>query len=82
MGDSHCRFLVVEDDAAVGRALSRIVRSYGEVALATTASDARRLLEDAGPWQAFLLDVGLPDGSGLDLLADVRGAFPRPRRSC
>jgi DNA-binding response OmpR family regulator len=73
---SGSRFLVVEDDDAIGRALTRIVRPYGEVALATTASDARRLLEQAGPWQAFLLDVGLPDGSGLELLADVRGAFP------
>jgi DNA-binding response OmpR family regulator len=69
-------FLVVEDDDAVARALTRIVRFYGEVALATTAGDARRLLEQAGPWKAFVLDVGLPDGSGLDLLADVREAFP------
>ena len=76
MGPSGSRFLVVEDDDAVARALTRIVRSYGEVTLATTAGDARRLLEGAGPWRAFVLDVGLPDGSGLDLLADVRQAFP------
>jgi CheY-like chemotaxis protein len=76
VGVTGSRFLVVEDDDGIGRALTRIVRSYGEVALATTASDARRLLEDSGPWRAFLLDVGLPDGSGLELLADVRGAFP------
>jgi ActR/RegA family two-component response regulator len=76
VGASGSRFLVVEDDDAIGRALTRIVRAYGEVALATTASDARKLLREAGPWRAFVLDVGLPDGSGLELLADVRGAFP------
>jgi DNA-binding response OmpR family regulator len=76
VGACGALFLVVEDDDAVARALTRIIRSYGEVALATTAGDARRLLEQAVPWRAFVLDVGLPDGSGLDLLADMRDAFP------
>lgn len=67
---------MVEDDHAIGRALRRVVRSYGEMSLATTASEARGLLSRPGMWSAFVLDVGLPDGSGLDLLADARETFP------
>jgi len=73
---TSARFLVVEDDDALGRALGRIVRTYGHMTLATSATDARRLLSRPSTWRAFVLDVGLPDGSGLDLLADARATFP------
>jgi len=34
------------------------------------------MLSRPGTWTGFVLDVGLPDGSGLDLLADARTKFP------
>lgn len=71
------RYLVVEDEPYVGRALLRLVRPFGEGVLARTVRAAKGQLASTVPWRAFLIDLGLPDGSGLDVLRAVREAFPR-----
>ncbi|MFC7667215.1 hypothetical protein ACFQT0_07130 [Hymenobacter humi] len=43
--------------------------------VARTATEARRLLDDT-PFDFVLLDLGLPDGDGLDLLAESRQHEP------
>ncbi len=69
-------FLVVDDDAIILSSLQRIARRYAPCVAASTAAQAReRLLADS--WRAFVIDLQLPDGSGLELLADVRRAFPQ-----
>ena len=68
------RFLVIEDDPATARGLARIVSGYGEAFVSATAREAERLLESSSNWSAILVDLGLPDGSGLDVLAHARGA--------
>jgi DNA-binding NarL/FixJ family response regulator len=73
---SAVRFLVVEDDEIVGRAMRVLLAPYGEMILASTARDAERVLGSEGRWSAFFIDVGLPDGSGLDLLAHARVDYP------
>jgi len=70
------RFLVVEDDEIVGRAMRVLLAPYGEMILASTARDAERVLESEGAWSAFFIDVRLPDGSGLELLAHARVDYP------
>jgi CheY-like chemotaxis protein len=70
------RFLVVEDDAIVRRALARIVRPFGEAALAASVGEARRILSTPRAWRGFVIDIHLPDGSGLHLLEDARVSFP------
>ena len=70
------RLLLVEDDARLGEALSAELRGAGwAVVWARDAHGGRaRLTED---FDAVLLDLGLPDRSGLDLLAELRGEGSR-----
>jgi DNA-binding NtrC family response regulator len=63
--------LIVEDNESLGRSLSVFLRSRGlTVAHAGSLSAAKAHLHDT-PFDAVVLDVGLPDGSGLDLLAQT-----------
>jgi ActR/RegA family two-component response regulator len=71
------RYLVVEDEPFVARALARLVRRFGEAVVARTVRAAKGHVSSGVPWRAFLLDLGLPDGSGLDVLRAVRSVFPR-----
>jgi two-component system phosphate regulon response regulator PhoB len=43
------------------------------VSFARTLADARTALRTAPPTDGVLLDLHLPDGSGLDFLRDLRG---------
>jgi two-component system KDP operon response regulator KdpE len=71
------RILIVEDEATnrlllravLARSTDQLVRT-AELVEAETLASARSLLR-TGPWDILLLDVRLPDGSGLDLVADV-----------
>ena len=61
--------LIVEDDALVARALRRTLRREGASSLvATSVADASSVLERSEELSAVILDVQLPDGSGLALL--------------
>ncbi|WP_145105809.1 response regulator [Cereibacter sediminicola] len=68
------RILVVEDDAVLSDGLRAGLRIAG-FSPETVASleDARAALL-AGRFDAMVLDLMLPDGSGLDLLVEVRSA--------
>jgi DNA-binding NtrC family response regulator len=62
--------LIVEDDDNSSELLSAIVESEGFVAcVARTLAEARQLLVVHRP-AIVILDLGLPDGSGMDLFAD------------
>jgi len=64
--------LVVEDDPGVSGAVKRGLEEAGyTVTLATTLAEAESVLA-AGRPEAVVLDRGLPDGEGLDLLARIR----------
>ncbi len=64
--------LVVEDDPEVGKLLRHELARYGKpVLLAPDLATARELLARQTP-AAVLLDARLPDGDGLDLLAEIR----------
>ena len=68
------RVLLVEDDPALRAFLADNLAADGFVTLlAETAGEGLRMLEHRRPDLA-LVDVGLPDGSGLDLIARVRAA--------
>jgi DNA-binding response OmpR family regulator len=72
------RIVLVEDDAALGRTLvERLEKEDYIVGWARTAADARRLLRDE-PWSLAILDVLLPDGSGLDLAKNIRQQSSAP----
>ena len=64
--------LLIEDDLDLGRALSQALRSEGfSVEWLRRLRDAQHALDDARV-DGVLLDVNLPDGSGLGLLAQWR----------
>jgi DNA-binding response OmpR family regulator len=74
MDDERATILIVEDDAATRTFLADNLCADGyEPLLADCAKDGLRLLESKYPDLA-IIDVALPDGSGLDLIRSVRGA--------
>jgi DNA-binding NarL/FixJ family response regulator len=67
----QARVLVVEDNDLVARAFQMLIEHYADVALVANAAVARRTLED-DDFTAIVLDIRLPDGSGLDVLEHAR----------
>jgi DNA-binding NarL/FixJ family response regulator len=72
---SAVSFLIAEDDELVGRTLVRTLSEHGHTELVTTVEEARSALKTKS-FSAVVVDVGLPDGSGLDLIADARAHDP------
>jgi two-component system KDP operon response regulator KdpE len=67
------RVLVVDDDPALARALSINLRARGyEVDVAGTGTAALRLAARQPP-DAVVLDLGLPDMDGAEVIAGLRG---------
>jgi len=67
------RILVVEDEAAVRDSLRRMLEREGhDVEEAEAVAPALALLAGGGI-DALLTDIRLPDGSGLELIAEARG---------
>ncbi|MGW3624249.1 response regulator transcription factor [Streptomyces sp. NPDC000880] len=68
--------LVIEDDDTIGRHLDAGLRSHGYHA--TWCRTAMSGLAEARttPQDVVLLDLGLPDGDGIDIARELRAAFP------
>jgi two-component system, OmpR family, response regulator QseB len=72
------RALVVEDDPGIASGLAASLRQGGyAVDQCATLADAWAALS-VEPFDVMLLDLGLPDGDGLDLLARLRRSTPGP----
>lgn len=70
--------LLLEDDAALGRGICLALNSDTvQVTLCGTLAQGRRALA-GGPFELLVLDVNLPDGSGLDLLREARQSSAVP----
>ncbi|MGR3508710.1 MAG: response regulator, partial [Sulfitobacter sp.] len=66
------RILIVEDDETLADGLSVGLRLSGLTPeLVTTVADAREALAHGG-YSAIVLDIMLPDGTGLELLSELR----------
>ena len=66
------RVLLVEDDLMIGRSLDRALTNVGlAVDWVRSAADCVAAVEGAD-YGLLLLDLGLPDGSGLDILHNLR----------
>ncbi|MEK9983481.1 MAG: sigma-54 dependent transcriptional regulator [Opitutae bacterium] len=70
--------LIVEDSTTLCAIYEAYLAGLGlEILVATTLEDARVALSSLSP-DFVLLDIELPDGNGLDLLADADRQDPRP----
>lgn len=66
------RVLVIEDDVSIGDFIARSLKEGGYVVdLAHTAKDAERLILEQ-EYAGIVLDLGLPDGDGFDLMTTLR----------
>jgi len=66
------RILVVEDEIGVCENIGTLLKSEGyAVDLMATAQDGRFMLKE-NDYDAVILDIILPDGSGLDVLKEFR----------
>ena len=71
------RVLHVEDDADIAAIVSEVLAPTAEVTRATTVMSAWELLK-AEDFDLLILDINLPDGSGLELLPALRRSTGQP----
>ncbi|MDQ6881440.1 MAG: response regulator [Pseudomonadota bacterium] len=72
------RVLVVEDDREIRSMMQSALGVEGfDVQTAVSISEARALLQHATP-DVLVLDLGLPDGDGVDLVHHIRKRSPLP----
>jgi two-component system, OmpR family, response regulator len=69
------KLLIVEDEARIAAFLIKgfTARGYG-VEHVSTGSDGLARLRSDGDFDVVLLDLGLPDVDGLDVLRDIRAS--------
>ena len=68
----NMRVLVVEDDAGIRSLMQSSLGVEGfDVQTAVSVSEARALLRHSRP-DVMLLDLGLPDGEGVELVRELR----------
>jgi len=73
------RVVLVEDNQATRTFLETCVKGHAQLRLAAsfaTLAPARAWFAEQGA-DLLLVDLGLPDGSGLDLMRDVRQHWPQ-----
>ncbi|HEX7118887.1 MAG TPA: response regulator [Longimicrobiales bacterium] len=67
------RVLVVDDEPYIGRIVQlKLEDAAYEVEVAADGRSALARLRSAAPLDLVLLDIMMPDGSGLDVLAELR----------
>lgn len=69
---------LVEDDAAFQQAFRTALADAPDlvmVGVAATAAEARAMLDQA-PCDVLVVDLGLPDGSGVDIIGVAHGRWP------
>lgn len=78
--DKHARILVVDDDINIRKTIEVILSSKGyDVDLAKDGEEAIRKSESA-TYNVVLIDIRLPDMSGVELLARMKDTVPKMRK--
>jgi CheY-like chemotaxis protein len=67
------RILLVEDHDDTAQVLSRLLRSLNhDISIAATVGDALQIFSGKPSFDLLISDIGLPDGTGMDLIRQVR----------
>ncbi len=75
------RVLIADDHAVVRAGLRQLLgedTAVGEIGEAATGQQTLERLRES-PWELLILDIGMPDRSGLDILRHVRSGYPDTR---
>jgi two-component system, NarL family, invasion response regulator UvrY len=67
--------LVVDDEPEVVLTIDRLLRRSWPLVVADSWNQAHSVIEAAPALSCAIVDIGLPDGSGLDLLSPLREAY-------
>src|SRR5712664_126350 len=70
-GSIKQRLLIVDDEPNVVAGLQALLADEWDVKTAMTTREARSVFADFSP-DVVLLDMGLPDGNGVDVLHDLK----------
>ena len=69
---ARLRLLLVEDHEDTRRVLGRLLKDFGcEVSMAGSVAEALSIIR-AHPFDAILSDIGLPDGTGYDIISEAK----------
>ncbi|GAA0437553.1 two-component system response regulator YkoG [Lentibacillus halophilus] len=66
------RILIVEDETSIARVLALELEHEGHQAVTAEAGDEGLTLAESDSWDLLLLDVMLPERSGIDILRRLR----------
>jgi signal transduction histidine kinase/DNA-binding response OmpR family regulator len=69
------RVLLVEDHEATRSVLGKLLDRRRHTVTAATSIAEARLAASREPFDLVIADLGLPDGSGIDLMAELRSHF-------
>jgi DNA-binding NtrC family response regulator len=75
--NSSVKILLVEDEPQFQEVLKKFLGVFYDIHTCSTLNEARRILygEESANFNVVLLDKGLPDGSGIELLEQIRNQF-------
>lgn len=78
MNGSALRVFVADDHALFREGVKALLAEESDLAVAGEAGTAKETLHRirSEPWDILLLDISLPDGSGIDLLRQIRPHKP------
>lgn len=73
------RILIADDHDILRAGLKHILRDSGDIVVAGEASDGYQVLTQvrAEKWDAIVLDLSMPGKSGIELIKQIKGEFPR-----
>lgn len=66
------RILIIEDDKIIGDALLTALKIEGYAVDWVETKESAILAFETHTYNMLLIDIGLPDGSGIDLLTEIR----------
>jgi signal transduction histidine kinase/CheY-like chemotaxis protein len=70
--------LLVEDHEMTARVMSRLLRQAGYLVTVAPDVETAKRLTDQGPFDVVISDLGLPDGTGLDVMKHLRARHGIP----